>query len=180
MRPTNGKLIVPACGLFVFLAISFAPTLFTTWFHLVHGSHFSYADKSILVPLRWHAKIEGGKAYISKFSCTVFAKSPASGLISFWPVESPPKTEAEKDLLYQSFASVYWTYLASGGGETIGPIRKGSGDNEAVCMETTIRKDKWMSSTCLIFRGSWNASFLGDPKELGTFYEIVGNSKNSK
>jgi len=171
------KLIVPTCGFFVFLAISFAPILLTTWWHLTHGNSIQCASKSIYVPLRWRAKTEGRKAYISKLSWTVFSKSPAAGLISFWPVESPPKTEAEKDLFYRSFASTYWTYLASGGGETIGPLHKGSGANEAVCMETTIRKDKWMSSSCLVFRGSWNGSFLGDPKELGTFYEIINNSK---
>jgi hypothetical protein len=80
------------------------------------------------VPLRWHAKTEGHNAYISKLSCTAFSKSPASGFISLWPVESPPKTETDKDLAYPSFTSVYWTYLTRGAGETIGPLRKGTGE----------------------------------------------------
>lgn len=163
---------------FVFLAISFAPILVTAWFHLVHGDHIQCAGKSIHAPLRWHAKTEGHNAYISKLSCTAFSKSPASsGFISLWPVESPPKTETDKDLAYPSFTSVYWTYLARGAGETIGPLRKGTGESEAICMETTLIKDKWMSSSCLVFRGTWHGTFYGDPKELGSFYTIIGNSK---
>lgn len=177
MKPAIRKLIVPTCGLFVFLAISFAPILLTAWFHLVHGNHFPYAGKSILVPLRWRAKIEGGKTYISRVSCTVFSKSPASGLISLWPVESPPKTAAEVNLAYQSFLSVYWTNLAGGAGETIGPVRKGSGESEALCMETSVVKDKWVSVSCLVFRGTSYATFYGDPKELGSFYAIIDSSK---
>lgn len=144
------KVVIPGCGLFVFLAISFGPILLTAWGHLIHGNYIECAGKSFHVPLWWCAKIAGRKLYISKFSSTVFSKTPANGLISLWPVESPPKTEAQKELAYQSFTTVYWTYLAGGVGEATGPVRKGIGESEAVCMVTSAVKQEWISVSCLV------------------------------
>ena len=171
------NVIVLSCGLLVFLALSFGPMLVTAWWHLIHGNQIKYAGKSFQVSLRWYGKIQEDKAYITKLPLTVYSKRPTTGLVSFWPVETPPKTEAEKDLAYQSFSSVYWTYLAGGAGKTTGPLRRGIGENESVCMETSFVKDKWISVSCLLFRGTWYGTFYGEPKELGSFYRIIDNSQ---
>lgn len=173
----RARVIIPSCGVLIFLAILFAPILLAASWHLLHGNSVECAGRSLSVPLRWYAKTEGKTAHISKLSPTVLSKSPASGLISLWPVEFPPKTEADKELAYQSFASVYWTHLAGGAGETNGPFRTGNGERETVCMETSVVKDKWISVSCLVFRGTWYGTFYGDPKELGSFYRIIDNSE---
>jgi hypothetical protein len=157
-------------------ARALCPLILTAWWHLVHGNSIKWAGRAFHVPLRWYAKTYEGQVYISKFSSTVFSKGPSRALILLWPIETPPKTEAERDSLYQTFPSAYWNVLA-GSGETTGPIRIGTGENEAVCMETAIIKDKWTSLACVICRGTWNATFHGEPKELDSFYAIIKSVK---
>jgi hypothetical protein len=129
------------------------------------------------MPLRWYGWLEGDHIRLSKLSPTVFAKSPASALVSYFPVEKPPKTEAEREAAYQSFASVYWTYLAGGAGETTGPFRKGTGEREAVCMKTSVIKDKWVAVSCLVFQGTWDATFYGKPEDVDSFFQIIQDSR---
>lgn len=167
------KVIFLACGFCVIFAISFGPILITAWWHLLHGDHIQCAGRSFHVPFRWHAKVEGNKAYISKFRLTVFAGSPTSALISLWPVADPPTNEAEKNSTYQSFTSVYWTYLSDGAGDTRGPIRRGTGENEAVCMQTSVIKGRWASVSCLVHGGTWYGTFYGQPEEIQSFYKII-------
>lgn len=168
----NRKTVVPGCGLLVFLAASFGPVLVTTSWHLRHGNSIVTGGRIFHVPLGWYAKAEGNHITISKFSSTVYSKHLARAFIFFSPVQLPPKTEPEKELAYQSFSSVYWTYLAGGLGETKGPIRRGIGGNEQICMETTVVKDKWVAVSCLSYRGTWDADFYGEPSQLDSFYRI--------
>jgi hypothetical protein len=44
-------------------------------------------------------------------------------------------------------------------------------------METAITKDKWTSLACVICRGTWNATFHGEPKELDSFYATIKSVK---
>lgn len=171
------KLIFPVSGLVVSLLISLGPLLVTGWSHLRYGNSINYGGRSLTMPLRWYGRLEGDHIILSKLSPTVFDKIPSSTLVAFWPVRNPPKNEAEEDSAYQSFASIYWTYLASGGGETKGPFEKGSGEKKAVCMRTSVIKDKWVSVSCLVFRGTWNATFYGEPKEIDLFYQIIQGSR---
>jgi hypothetical protein len=166
-----------AAGLALFLAISFSPALRAVAWHFIHGTHIQCADKSILVPFWWFGKLEGRKAYILRSSHSVFSGSTATGMISLWPVESRPKTEEERASAYESFISTYWTYLAGGTGETIGPIRKGNRENETICMQTSLVKQKWISLSCLVFSGSWYGTYYGDPRQAETFYRIVEESR---
>ncbi len=44
-------------------------------------------------------------------------------------------------------------------------------------MRTSVIKDKWVSVSCLVFRGTWNATFYGEPKEIDLFYQIIQGSR---
>jgi hypothetical protein len=166
---------VRVCVLFLLLGISFSPIMFTAWWHLIHGGRIECAGRSIPVPLRWFGKADGRKAYIIKVSPSVFSRN--SALISLWPMPSPPKNDAERAATYQSFAAGYWTYLAGGACKSIGPIKKGVGESEAICMETSVNKEKWISVSCLVFRGTWYGTYAGNPNELASFYKVIADSK---
>lgn len=116
--------------------------------------------------------------YVSKLPLTIFSDKSTWAMISLWPDPILPKYRTDRELAYQSFVSVYWTYLSRGGGVIKGPIRKGDNEKETVCMETEYSpKDQGITVACLTFRGTWTATLYGDPSEAQSLFNIIESSK---
>lgn len=173
MRPPQRQFLWTA-ALVAFLAISFNPAIRIAAWHLRHGNTLNWEGASLNVPWGWYTRLDGRHATITKLSLTVFSKNSAPAAADFSPVAVPPKSDAERESAYQAFPSVYWNYLVADRDQMSGPIQRGSGEGRATCMET-IHKDaeKGITVYCLAHGGTLYATFVGDPKELDTFYKIL-------
>jgi len=177
MKPYKNR-VLWTLALILVLAISFGPAVLTAAWHIRHGRALVFEGRSIDVPLRWFSYIDFRTIHISKLSLTVFAKRPASVLVSLWPVAVSPKSDADRESAFQSFAAVYWTHLAGNDGRTKGPIRRGTGEKQAICMETSYREAaRGTAISCLAYGGTWYATFYGDAKESDTFYKIIDDMR---
>jgi hypothetical protein len=160
------------------LGVLFAPSLYSLYWRLAHSGHTEIAERRVKVPPLYYVKTEGKEVHINKLAFTVLAKRPATALITLWPNVQRLNSEAQKEAAFQSFASMYWTNLAGEAGVTTGPVRRGLGQNESVCMQTaypTKRPYEWLAVSCLASQGNYFATFYGEPKELTAFYEIIDN-----
>jgi hypothetical protein len=173
--------VVISLAAIVILGILFAPALVTAAWHICHRNQIECAGRTFLVPLRWYPAIDNRTATISKLSLIIRPGSPVSALITLSPVAISPKTDSERESAYQSFTSMYWTQMASNVGSTRGPIRAGTGDREARCMETSFNNtEKGMSVACLALGATWIASFDGPPKEVSTFYRVITEAPSTE
>ena len=154
--------------------VIFGPTVLTLGWHLLHGRTVLCANRTIYVPTGWYPNVDYRTVHLSKLASTVLTGKTATALITLGPVPIPPKNETQKETAYKSFSSVYWTHLADPSGTTRGPLLKGSGETEAICIETSSSQpDAQITAECLIYRGTWSASFVGNPKAIETFYQII-------
>ena len=130
------------------------------------------------MPWSWIGWTKGHTAGMTKLALTVYSKNSAPAGVSFSTIPVPPKSDADRESAYESFPGMYWNLLASGQDKMSGPVFKGSGQRRAVCMTTT-HKDtgKGITVYCLAFGGTVNATFVGDPTELDTFYKIIADAQ---
>jgi hypothetical protein len=158
----------------VFLGILFAPTLVTVAWHLCRRNPIECAGQGFLVPLRWYPSIDNRTLTISMLSLIIRPNRPVSALITLSPAAIPPKTDLERESAYRSFVAMYWTQMANPTGRIRGPIRLGTKDRQAYCLETTFENaERGMSVACLALGATWIASYDGPPKKVDTFYKII-------
>lgn len=173
------NLYIPGCGLFIALCTISWPIETTLAWHLRYGSHIKGGGRTFDVPWRWTASIEGRTVRFVRLPYTAISDQSTTTAIFLWPVASPPKSEAEKEATYHSFANVYWTYLAGNSSTVLkGPERSGEGEKELVCMEA--RPDSQshrITISCMAFQGTWVSSLYGNEDAVDTFHAIIENSK---
>jgi hypothetical protein len=87
----------------------------------------------------------------------------------------PGHTTNSPEEVYKSFESLYWTRLVKNGEVVSGPIRIGTSEGEAVCMKNALspRNRAKAVASCLMFRATWTAEFVGDEKELDNFFQVI-------
>jgi hypothetical protein len=164
--------ILKIFGLAVIVMLVVAPGLVTLGWHLLHGNSIVSRSKSIFVPLRWIAETDDAMGIsMTKLPLTVLFGVPFDGMISIDQSPSPANQKSEEN--YQLFESLYWN-LAGANAIISGPIRTGTGTHEIFCMESTYPgASNRAEARCLILRGKWDADFIGDKKDLGTFFKII-------
>ena len=64
------RLLLPSL-LIILLAIVFGPAALTAGWHLRHGRTVVCAERIFFVPLRWYARVESRKVYISTWLATM-------------------------------------------------------------------------------------------------------------
>jgi hypothetical protein len=162
-------------GIFLMLLLFFAPTLVSVYWHIRCGNTVIYRGKKISVPTRW--VVQGNQPQgleLYRMPITILGLRPPPSSSSFSGL-MPPKIPIEE--AYKSFQSVFWTYMANGGAVT-GPIRFGEQENEAICMISKPKDPRGYSMVqCELFRGSWDAMFLGKEKDIDSFLQIVREAR---
>ena len=159
------------------LSIVFCPAIFSLSWHVFYGREIEYAGKRIPVPRRWYAHVERDSVQLSKLPLTVFfldEPRPVWSYIKPIPGHVPhPPSEEE---LYKSFEATYWTIRGRGSDEVSGPIRISTSEGNVICMKSASHEDKdryKATASCLLYRGTWEAEFVGDEREFDTFIQMI-------
>jgi hypothetical protein len=164
-----------AASLVAFLAITFSPAISTAVWHLRNRGEIRYAGARIHVPFGWSGRLGPAAAHLEKRPVTVFSHSVLVAWGALAPISKPPRSSEELEQFYASFSALYSTKLHAEDREIEEkPIRLGAGANEAFCEQST-PKDRpgWFRTTCLIWRGTWRASFEGGQREKEQFFAGV-------
>ena len=163
------------------LGIAFAPTLVTAAWHLTHKKQIHAGGRTFLVPARWYPSIDYRTVTLAKFYPILRPEKPVSAVITLSPFLALPQTDAKRQSGCQSFASFFLAHMTNDAGATRGPIRAGTENLEACCMETAFKnKHNGISADCLAIGGSWTATFQGPPEELATFYKVITQLPSTK
>ncbi len=158
----------------------FSPGLVSSLWHARHGNNIEYAGKRIPVPLRWYAHIESHSVQLSKLPSTVFFLSEPYPVWSFLePSPGQVTSSNSQEEIYKSFVNAYWTLRPKNGDVVSGPIRIAAIEGEAICMKSSSpRNNAKISASCLMFRGTWMAEFVGDEKEIGNFFQVISGTSS--
>jgi hypothetical protein len=160
----------------VFIAITFSPSISTELWHVRHQGQIHYAGVRFQAPSGWSARVGPSAAHFEKRPKTVFSRSVLMAWASVAPVPNPPRSTREREEFYSNFAALYSTYLAADQEIEEKPIRLGTGEREAFCMQSTLKnRTNWFRTTCLVWRGTWSASFEGPQEQKEQFFrEVLG------
>src|SRR5262249_16236730 len=108
---------------------------------------------------------------IIKLPLTILRGARFEGTISVGQTFLPPNQGVEKS--YKSFESLYWN-LSGANAIVSGPVTSGTGPHETICMESTYPSTPpLITARCMILHGRWDADFIGEKKDFGTFLEII-------
>lgn len=163
------------------LLVPIAPTLLTLAWHLRHGSTIECRGKSIFVPLRWTADIDGGNnAFLTKLPLTVRLKFDLGSLGWISLGRSTFRRGDDLEAQYKTLESLFWNLHSDPGEAVSGPVRMGSGPHEVFCMEAATLGTTRHSATCSILGGSWTADFMGDKKDMEEFFKIIHRLNKSQ
>jgi hypothetical protein len=156
------------------LLLIVAPGLVTLAWHLRHGNTIVCRGKAIFVPPRWIAHIDDGNdATLTKLPLVVTLKPVASVLSWISVGQSSPTRGETVEVQHKTFESLFWNLHSDLGEVVSGPIRIGSGPQEAFCMESATPGTTRSSASCTIQGGKWRAEFIGDKKDIEEFYTII-------
>lgn len=164
-----------AASVVALLAITFSPAISTALWRVSHRGEIQYQGVRLHVPFGWSARVGPAAAHLEKHPTTVFSHSPLLAWAALAPISKPPRSRDELEQFYGNFEALYSTKLHAEDREIeLEPIRIGSGNNEAFC-EQSVLKDRpdWFRTTCLIWRGTWRASFEGAQREREQFFAGV-------
>lgn len=174
--PTRMKVtILTAAGTLLILGI-LSPSLRTRLWHARHEAEITYRGRTFPVPRGWYPEIKSGKVDLTRFPPTVFS---SGGPLIAWAFIGPIPQGASMTLgeLYRSFEQVQRS-VRSQDGDVTGPLTIGSGQYEAFCVESVLRRaPSRATATCLLFRGTWSAEFIGDKTEMNTFLQVIRGAK---
>lgn len=158
----------------IFVVFTFSPAIATTLWRIRHRGQIKYAGASFETPDGWFARVSPAALHFEKRPLTVFSHSPLVAWATVAPVGNPPHSTSEREEFYSNFAALYSTKLALADEIEEQPIRLGTGDREAFCMQSVLKdRTDWLRTTCLIRGGTWRASFEGGPKEKEQFFAQV-------
>jgi hypothetical protein len=150
-----------------------SPALYALIWHMRHGNIISFRGAEVGVPFGWVAEPgEARRLNFTKFPVFIFGlKDTTSG---FALGELPDARSRDPEELYKSWVTVNWTLWNSTEGVVNGPFAFGTGDKEVTCMSSfpnTASSDGMAS--CLLFRRTWMAQFIGSGKDVDTFFGVV-------
>jgi hypothetical protein len=166
--------VLKVASLVALLLLIVAPGLVTLAWQLRHGNTIDCRGKAIFVPARWIAEIgDNDDARLTKLPLVVSLK-PGAGDLSMISVGRSLSPHGEDvEVQYKTFESLFWNLHSDLGEAISGPIRIGSGPQEAFCMEGATPGTTRSSASCAIEGGKWTAEFIGDKKDMQEFYAIV-------
>lgn len=174
VRPSRIARVLKVGIILALLLLVLAPTLVTLAWHLRHGNTIECRGKAIFVPPRWVAHIgDGNGAILTKLPLVVSLK-PGARVLSSISIGQSLSTRGENiELQYKTFESMFRNLHSDLGEAVSGPLRMGSGAQEAVCMEGATPGTTRSSASCAILGGKWTADFMGDKKDMEEFYAII-------
>lgn len=168
---------VALCAITILLVVAvFSPALIAVLWHLRHGDVISYEGKLIPIPRNWYPRVEFQKLEITKPPLTVFSYGSAPPVFS-WLGPLGNRTHSVEET-YESFETYYRAYGVGSNEIVSESLRLGSGDSEAICMKKSLMKnDERASVSCLLFAGTWNAEFIGQPREVENFMQMIRGTR---
>jgi hypothetical protein len=171
------RTVVVAVATALCLLIMFVPKLSTEWWHLQNGDSIRYQDRTIPVPHKWRPEIKAGKLELTELPLTLFSqRRPYRAWAFLAPIAVSGNLPLEER--YKSFVKLQRGVRSQGEATVEGPLTIGDGDNEAICMKSTRgQKPSRATVSCLMFRGSWTAEFIGSETELQNFFDVVKRAK---
>ena len=151
-----------------------APTLVTLAWHLRHGSTIECRGKAIYVPPRWIAHIgDANDAMLTKLPFVLSLK-PGGSVLSMISVGQALPTHGENvEVQYKSFEALFWNLHSDLGDAVSGPVRIGTGPQEAFCMQATPSGTTRSYASCAIQGGKWTADYIGDKNDIEAFFTII-------
>jgi hypothetical protein len=158
------------------LTAIFSPSLYARGWHLRHKGVLSYKDKHVIVPPGWIASAKPQGLDMTKLPLTIFTGFQltwiARGIHLYKgaPLRNQTLQQAE-----ESFQMGFLTYPPIPSNAIIsGPIQMGTSPNDVFCMKAMSPYPAWpVTVNCILQQGVWNASFIGEEKDVGTFYKIL-------
>jgi hypothetical protein len=170
--PPRAKRVLTICAALLLVLLIASPGLFMLTWHLLHGSTIETRGKAVYVPLGWIAEIDGANdAQLSKIPFVI----PMNGFTfdSIFVGQSTSPRGQSTDELYKTSETLFWNLHSDLGQVISGPIKMGSGSQEAFCMVGNDPKSDVSTASCLLLKGTWSADFMGNKKDLGVFYEVI-------
>src|SRR5258705_10344528 len=94
--------------------------------------------------------------------------------VRIWLGELPDARSRDPEEMYKSWVTVNWTLWNSIGGVVKGPFTFGTGDKEIICMSSFPNTaSSYGMASCLLFHRTWMAQFIGNGKDVDTFFGVV-------
>jgi len=150
-----------------------SPALYALIWHMRHGNIISFRGAEVRVPFGWVAKPgEVRMLDFTKFPILIFGlRGTTSG---FGLGELPDARSRDPEEMYKSWVTVNWTLWNSTEGIVKGPFTFGTGDKEVVCMSSFPNTaSSYGMASCLLFHRTWMAQFIGNGKDVDTFFGVV-------
>ncbi|MFY9804894.1 MAG: hypothetical protein WA211_09645 [Candidatus Acidiferrales bacterium] len=152
-----------------------SPTLATLAWHVRHGHTIECRGKPVYVPMRWIAEIDGrNNATLTKFPL-VLPLQPGGTVLerSITIGQYLPARNRNVNDQYKTFEGWFWNLHSELRQAISGPIRMGSGSEEAFCMEGSDPATIRITASCLVLGGTWTADFIGNKPDVEDFFTIV-------
>jgi hypothetical protein len=173
--PPHVARVLKAGMLLAIVLLVIAPTLVTLTWHLRHGDTIECRGELIFVPSRWTADIgDGNNVMLTKLPLIIPLIPRATSIPEWISVGQafPVRGETIEDR-YKTFKSIFSNLHSDLGDAVSGPVRIGSGPQEAFCMEGATPKTTRSSVSCMVLGGKWTADFMGDRKDMDEFFTII-------
>lgn len=150
----------------------FAPRLLTLGWHVVHGNHVVFLNKSIPVMNGW---IEEPKSWsvtndlaFVKLPITLFFDRGDHGTIYFDSNIYNQKQQSTPEGLLRAFE------LANRGhSNKIEPIDIAKESSQSACLKITQNPPGFVQISCFLFNGQWIATYMGPEQGVGDFTNVV-------
>ena len=138
-----------------------------------HGNTISFRGAAVRVPIEWVA--EPGEVRTldyTKFPILIFGLGDTTS--GFGLGELPDAGSRDPQEIYKSWVTVNWTLWNPTKGVIKGPFTFGTGEKEVVCMSSFPNTaSSYGMASCLLFRRTWMAQFIGNGKDVDTFFGVV-------
>jgi len=175
--PTRMKVTILMAAAMLLISGILRPSLRTRLWHARHGGEITYHGRTFSVPRGWYPEIKSGRVDLTRFPPTVFS---SGGPLTAWAFIRPIPQDSSMTLeeKYRSFEQVQRSVRSQDGDAVTGPLTIGSGQYEAFCIESVLRRaPSRATATCLLFQGTWAAEFIGDNTEMNTFLQVIRGAK---
>lgn len=175
MTTSNFKVLLTTTNVPLFLGLTFSPAIATISWHLWHNGQMDYGGAHLPCPVGG-PPVSAQLPSISKSAPLLSLWVPPYWLGQRWHLFLIPRTNSELEAFYTSFAATYWTQLLREQEIQQGPIRVGTANQEAFCMQSVLKDRRdWFHVSCLVSRGTWSVDFQGCSKDKVEFFlKVLG------